>query len=232
MTESQTVKDHKPLELLRGKAGILNHSSHPTPEITTSELVVEARRRPQQEEVRYQELIDKTVEKAILEGKAKNTQRKFYHLLRQLSRVCDLMNPDDAKKAITYANIGNASKTAFVLAYEWFTKTNGLTWEKPHYKWNLPTPIMPTSKQVERIISASTPKFATIYKLMSETGVEGEELHQTHRNQFDPAQGIISIKGLKGHASGNYKLTAETAQLLREYMAKYTADQVPVPSTP
>ena len=83
---------------------------------------------------------------------------------------------------------------------------------------------MPTSKQVERIISASTRKFATIYKLMAEIRVEGEELHQTYRNQYETTQGIISIKGLKGHDSGNYKLKPETAQLLREYMAKYPAD--------
>jgi hypothetical protein len=134
------------------------------------------------------------------------------------------MNPEDVKKAIAYSKLANSSKVCFVLAYEWFCKTNGLTWEKPRYKWTLPTPIMPTTQQVERIISASTPKFATIYKLMAETGVEGEELHRTHRNQYDITQGIISIKGLKGHDSGNYKLKPETAQLLREYMAKYTKD--------
>jgi integrase len=134
------------------------------------------------------------------------------------------MNPEDVKQAIAYSKIKDSSKTCFVLAYEWFCKTNGLKWEKPRYKWSLPTPIMPTTKQVERIISASTPKFATIYKLMAETGVEGEELHQTHRNQYDTTQGIISIKGLKAHDSGNYKLKPDVAQLLREYMTKYTAE--------
>jgi hypothetical protein len=134
------------------------------------------------------------------------------------------MNPEDIKKTIGYAKISNSSKTKYAQAYEWFTKTNGLTWQKPKFKYSLPTPIIPTTKQVERIISATTPKFSTIYKLMCETAVEGEELHQTHRNQYDTSQGIISIKGLKGHDSKNYKLTPETAQLLREYMAKYPAE--------
>jgi hypothetical protein len=73
---------------------------------------------------------------------------------------------------------------------------------------------MPTTNQVEKIISATTPKFATIFELMAETGVEGEELHQTHRNQFDQTQGIISLKGLKGHDSGNYKLRPATAEII------------------
>jgi hypothetical protein len=95
------------------------------------------------------------------------------------------MNPDDVKKAIAYSKLSNSSKCSFTLAYEWFTKANELKWEKPKFKWNLSTPIIPTTDQVNKIISATTLRFATIYKLMAETGVEGEELHQTHRNQFE-----------------------------------------------
>jgi integrase len=134
------------------------------------------------------------------------------------------MNPDDVKNAIAYSEVSNATKTCYVLAYDWFCKTNGLTWQKPRFKWTLPTPIIPTTKQVERIISASTPKFAVIFKLMAETGIEGEELHQTHRNQFDPSQAVFSINGLKGHQSANHKLQPDLAQLLTQYLAKYLKD--------
>jgi integrase len=127
------------------------------------------------------------------------------------------MNPDDVKQAIGYSKLSNSSKCSYALAYEWFTKANGLTWQKPRFKWNLPIPIMPTTTQVNSIISATTRKFATIFTLMAETGVEGEELHQTHRNQIDTQQNIISIKGLKGHDSGNYKLKPTTAEMLKEY---------------
>jgi integrase len=134
------------------------------------------------------------------------------------------MNTDDVKQAIGYSKLSNSSKCSYTLAYEWFTKANGLTWQKPRYKWNLPIPIMPTTDQVNKIISATTRKFATIFKLMAETGVEGEELHRTHRNQFDQTQAIISIKGLKGHDSANYKLKPHIAQMLREYLTQYQKD--------
>jgi integrase len=176
-------------------------------------------RRPQQE-TRYKEQIDKTIAKATIEGKANNTLKSFRHRLAQLSKVADLMNPDDVKKAIAYAKLANSSKCSFALAYEWFTKANGIQWEKPRFKWNQGTPIIPTTDQVNKIISATTLRFATMFKLMAETGVEGEELHQTHRNQFETTQGIISIKGLKGHGSANYKLKAPIANMLREYLAK------------
>jgi integrase len=205
------------------QAGILNQSSHPTPNITTSEHRAEAIRRPH-EEVRYKEQIDKTIAKAQAEGKAKNTLRGFRNRLTQLSRFSDLMNPGDVKNAIGFSKLSNSSKCSYVLAYQWFTKTNGLTWQKPKYKWTLGTPIIPTTSQVEKIISATTTKFATIFKLMAETGVEGEELHQTHRNQFDSTQALISIKGLKGHGSANYHLKQPTAEMLREYLAKYQGE--------
>ena len=202
------------------QAGILNQSSHPTPSITTTELKAEAIRRPQRE-TRYKEQIDKTIAKATIEGKARNTINSFRHRLTQLSRYADLMNPDDVKQTIGYSKLSNSSKCSYTLAYEWFTKANGLQWQKPRFKWTLQTPIIPTTDQVNKIISATTQKFATIFKLMAEIGVEGEELHQTHRNQFDQTQAIISIKGLKGHGSANYKLKQPTAEMLREYLARY-----------
>ena len=184
---------------------------------------VEAIRRPH-EEIRYKEQIDNTCAKATIEGKAKNTILNFKHRLTQLNKVADLMNPDDVKKAIGYSKLANSSKCSFALAYEWFCKTNGLQWEKPRFKWNLPTPIIPTTSQVDKIISSTTRKFATIFRLMADIGVEGEELHQTHRNQFDTQQAIISIKGLKGHDSANYKLKNATAEMLREYLTRHPKD--------
>ena len=212
------------------QAGILNQTSTPTLRITPRSEDV-ARRRPQ-ESVRYQEQIDKTILKATAEGKAKNTIKNFSHRLRQLSKVADLNNPEDVKQAIAYSKLSNSSKCSFTLAYEWYAKTNGIQWNKPRFKWSLPTPIIPTTDQVTKIISATTKKFATIFTLMAETGAEGEELHNTHRNQIDTQQGIISIKGTKGHASANYKLKPHVAELLREYIAKYPTEYpFPRPNT-
>jgi integrase len=134
------------------------------------------------------------------------------------------MNPTDVKTAIAYSKLSNSSKAGFVLAYDWYVKTNGLTWERPKYKYSLPTPIIPTTRNVDIIIAASTKRYTTIFTLLKETGAEPEELHQTHKNQIDTEQGIISIKGTKLHASGSYKLKPQTAEMLREYIAKNPQD--------
>ena len=203
------------------QAGILNHSSGNSPNIPPKlKADAIAIRRPH-ETLRYQTEIDKTIEKARTEGKRPNTLNNFYHKLRQLTKVCDLMNPEDVKKTIGYSKLSNASKCTFALAYEWFTKTNQLKWENH-------IPIIPTTTQVNKIISASTKRFATIFTLMTEIGIEGEELHETHHNQFDQTQDIFNVRGLKGHGDNNYKLRPRIAQMLKDYLA-LNPQQYPFP---
>ena len=199
------------------QAGILNHSSRTGTNIPTNS---EAIRRPQTTTVRYEDEIINTLTKATNEGKAKNTIKAFSHRLKQLSKVADLKNPNEVKTVIANSRLSNSSKSSFCLAYEWFCKTNNITWERPKYKWELGTPIIPTTENVTKIISASTRKYATIFTLMAEIGVEGEELHRLHRNKIDSEQGIVSIDGTKGHTSGTYKLKQRTAEMLREYLAR------------
>jgi integrase len=169
-------------------------------------------------------LIINTCIKATNEGKAENTVKAFSHRLTQLSRKADLKNPEEVKTAIANSPVSNATKACLCLAYEWFCKANNLQWQKPRYKWELGTPIIPSTENVTKIISASTKRYATIFAIMAETGIEGEELHRLHKNQIDTERGIISIKGTKGHDSGTYKLKSQTAEMLREYLAKNPQD--------
>jgi hypothetical protein len=59
---------------------------------------------------------------------------------------------------------------------------------------------------------------------MTETGAEGEELHRTTRYMIDTEQRVITIKGVKGHGTANYRLKQTTNQMLIEYLAKHQED--------
>ena len=67
-------------------------------------------------------------------------------------------------------------------------------------------PLIPTRDNVNAIINNSGKKYATIFTLLSEIGCAPHELENVTQNDIDIEQGIISIRGVKGHASGNYKL--------------------------
>jgi integrase len=205
------------------QAGILNQSSRNGTEIPTKSV---ARRRPQQP-TKYETQIINTLLKVTNEAKAENTIHSIDKSLTQLSTKTDLDNPEAVKNYIATAinqktgePLTNASKAKLCFAYEWYCKTNEIQWTKPRYKWEETIPIIPTTENVTKIISASTRRYATIFTILAETGAEGEELHKTHKNQIDLENGVISIKGTKGHASAVYKLKQATAEMLREYIAK------------
>lgn len=69
-----------------------------------------------------------------------------------------------------------------------------------------------------------------IFTLLAEVGAEGHELEKTAQTDIDKEQGIISIRGCKGHASGTYKLKPQTAEMLRIYLHK-NPQQHPFPTS-
>jgi integrase/recombinase XerD len=81
--------------------------------------------------------------------------------------------------------------------------------------------MIPTTENIDKIISACTTKYATIFTILKETGFEAHELSSTHQNDIDTQRGIINVIGCKGHNSRSVKLKPATAELLRKYIAEY-----------
>jgi integrase len=126
--------------------------------------------------------------------------------------------------------LANATKTKLCFGYQWFTKVNNILWEKPRFKAERKIPLIPTTENIHKIISASPQKYATIFTILEETGLEAMELATMKRNHIDTEQGIINAEGCKGHNSRSFKLKPQTADMLRTYLYKYTTDS-PFPSS-
>jgi len=182
------------------------------------------------------ELIVNTLLALKNNGKAENTVKSVDKNLTRLARHADLKNPEDVKTYIANAKkengepLSNSSKSKLVFCYDCLAKANGLTWTAPTYKWEPKTPIIPSKENVTKIISASTRRYATIFTILAETGLEGEELHGITRQDIDTERDIISVRGHKGHDSGTYKLKAATAEMLRAYLATHT-EEYPFPKS-
>ena len=162
-------------------------------------------------------------------GLAENTLRSISYSLKQLSRHADLNNPESVKQYVADMNVSNATKIKLCFAYDKYCKVNQITWTKPRYKWERKIPLIPTTANVDKIISASTPKFATIFTILKETGLECCELSRTTRQYIDSERGIINAEGCKGHNSRSIKLKQKTAEILRRYLATYRGER-PFPS--
>ena len=163
-------------------------------------------------------------------GLAENTLKSISFSLKQLSRNADLNNSDSVKEYIADMKVSNATKIKLCFAYDIYCKTNAIAWSKPRYKWERKIPLIPTTANIDKIISASTPKFATIFTILKETGLEGCELASTTRQYIDSENGVINAQGCKGHNSRSIKLKAKTAEMLRRYLAIHNGEK-PFPSS-
>lgn len=127
--------------------------------------------------------------------------------------------------------VTNGYRIGLFQTYMKFCQYNQIPFDRPKartLRYQAPIPLIPTTKNVEKLISMASQKYATIFRIMAETGIEGAELHRVHRNQIDAENGTLSVKGCKGHTNGVYKLKNQTAQMLRQYLAK-NQDPYPFP---
>jgi integrase len=165
-------------------------------------------------------------------GRTDTTIKTTSYNLRRLQKLAKLSEPEAVKIAIAnLPNVDNQTRAKYAQSYDYYAMFNGIQWTKPQYRWERKIPYIPTTENIDKIISASTPKFATIFTILKETGLEAHELSSTTQNEIDQAQGIIYAKGCKGHNSRPCKLKPTTAQRLREYLARYTKTN-PFPKTP
>ena len=174
-------------------------------------------------------MINKTLQRARNEDKTETTIKTFRNSLQQLSLRADILTPTSVKQAICNATnmktkgkqISNSTRRKWNLAYTWFCETNNIqNWTPTKYKTTEIIPIIPTRLKVETIISNAPKGYATVFKLLAETGAEPEELHKTNRHMISLEQRTITITGTKGHGTANYKLKPQTAEMLTEFLAK------------
>ena len=184
------------------QAGILDQTRRICTKIPTkSKAETLTRRRPPKIPTKQKELIINTLIYLKNNGKAENTVKSVNRCLTRISRHADLARPEEVKTYIANAKredngkpLSNGSKSKLAFCYNCLCKAHNINWEMPRFKWIETVPIIPTTANVEKIISASTKRYATIFTILAETGAEGQELHNVSQNDIDTEQGIISIR--------------------------------------
>jgi len=147
--------------------------------------------------------------------------------LRQIARNANIRDPEAVKQYIATAKsqttnkpLSKGTKNKLLYVYDKYCKVQKIQWQKPWYRDERKIPLIPSSENVNAIINNATERYAVVFKILAETGAGGHELAKVTRTDIDTEQGIISIRGRKGHASGTYKLKKQTAEMLRIYLHK------------
>jgi hypothetical protein len=163
------------------------------------------------------------------------TIKRTGYALTRLAQETDLNNPTaigeyirEMKHPKTRKPMDNATRNKYANAYKKYCSENGIQWKKPYYKVAEKIPIIPTPRQVQAIIDNSSENYVTIFTIESEIGCSPEELYQVTQDRINREKGEISIIGVKGHGSKDYKLKQQTKDLLLKYLATHT-DEHPFP---
>jgi integrase len=165
-----------------------------------------------------QEKIVNTLIKLKGSGLAESTLRRVSYELSRMAKQCDLDNTDDVKSYIADMKGANSYRDVFVKTYSYYVRLNDLVWERPKFRSERRLPRIPTKEALMNVISASSKKYAVIFKILMETGVMPRELANVSLRDIDLDRGILSVQGLKGHTSRSFKLKSDTLACLREYL--------------
>ena len=111
------------------------------------------------------------------EGKSKYTIRLVDKALKHLSRYTDLNQPEQVKHFIANKQITNGSKEKLVYAYSKYCKYYKIQWQQPTYKPEQKQIKIPTTEQLDTLITHTYRKITMIKLLLSkETGLRPIEL--------------------------------------------------------
>jgi hypothetical protein len=93
------------------------------------------------------------------EWTSKKTIQGYAKRLKYLDRISDLNNPTAVKEHIANMDVSNAYKECVVNAYVHYIRHNSLEWKKSIYKRADRLPNVPTTEQVNKIISNAGKKY-------------------------------------------------------------------------
>jgi integrase len=205
---------------------------NPGPPAPQAGVIIRTRRRAPDTGLcyKYETETIKTLLTMQSNGLKEGTLRAVKYQLKYLDKNPDLKNREEVQTFIASMKQANSYKQCMVKAYNYFADVNGINRIETHFKYRRKIPLIPSSENVNRIISASSKKYATIFRILDETGLEEQELRNVTRNDIDIEKGIINAQGWKNHKSRSFKLKLETSEMLRQYLFKYREFQ-PFPET-
>jgi len=198
------------------QAGILNH----------------ARLRPLHTGLRPSTIEGKIINTLIRlknSGLTEGSLRTVSYNLKLLARNCNLDDSETVRQFIADKKCDVSYKASLVKAYNYYAVVNDIQWIKPKYRPERKIPKIPTTEAINKIISRASKKYATIFKILMETGVMPHELSNVTLRDIDLEKRTIAVQGFKGHASRIFKLKTETIAMLKEYLAKHGFNDKPFP---
>jgi integrase len=148
--------------------------------------------------------------------------------LRMLQRRVNLWEKEATRNFIQDLNCSDGYKEALEYLYTDWCRYQGFEYTPRKYKRVHKLPFIPTNVELEQLIAGFRFKYATICRVMKETGASITETLRIRWNDVDLAHQTVVINyPVKGHKTGKYRISGElTANLRRMGSEKQLNKQV------
>ena len=125
-------------------------------------------------------------------GYSDNTIEGYSKRLKMLAKHTDLDNPERVKSYIPRQDgWSNACNESVVIAYVHYVRMYNLCWEKRVYKRSMRLPSVPTTEQINKIITKSGRKYSLVFSILRDTELGPVELHRLTLRNIEFERGLI-----------------------------------------
>jgi len=145
--------------------------------------------------------------------------------LRHLQAHCNMKDPENVKDYIANKQCGNAYKESLIEAYAILMKSVNREWQQPFYKRYDKLPKIPSTEQINMLISNACPRMALFLTLSRDLGTRPIELTWLKIRDIDLKKGIVNITSAK-HCNGRaLKMKKQTLEMLKVYIVRKELNQ-------
>jgi len=151
-------------------------------------------------------------------GYAESTITTYSHLLSLLvKRGANLNDPISIKDVIAMQETWSQGRRRnAVKAYNIFAKMQGISWQKPNYKPVEKLPFIPTEKEIDELITASSKQMATYLQLLKETGARRGEAFNLKWIDIDFVTKTVRITPEKGSEARIFRISDRLTKMLTD----------------
>jgi integrase/recombinase XerD len=192
-----------------------------------ADVLDQARLRPHSTVLRYKH--DGKIINLLLNlqsrGKADLTVKFVSDRLKYLAKYVNLDDPEAVNLFIARKQCLDSHKDGLVKAYNYYAQFYGISYVKPKFRCEKRLPRIPAREALMSVVSASSEKYAAIFKILMESGVMPYELANVSLKDIDLDKGTLVVRGFKGHSSRVFKLKDDTVAILKDYIRKYYCEK-------
>jgi integrase len=128
------------------------------------------------------------------QGYAEATRRLHFSSLQTLmKRDANLSDPESVKEVIAKQKWSQNRRRNVIVAYTYFLKLRGLTWEQPKYTITRKIPFIPTEQEIDDLIAGCSKNVATFLQLLKETAMRSGEAHRIKWKDVDFERQTITL---------------------------------------